>query len=215
MRKKIVIVAVALLSAVLPVSVCQAISLGFVPSTQTRNLGDLLSVDVVVSGLRSGVGTAPQIVSAYDLDVTYDSAILGNASVDFSPLEGVLGTTVGDPFLDDYWTGANLSAGRIDFWALSFLFDAQLFSLQGNSVTLATLNFKAIGLGTSALTLDSQTYPGIDIKGLNATELALDVNNGSVTVIDGGTPAVPEPGTFLLLGGGLAGLAFWRRRIKR
>jgi PEP-CTERM motif-containing protein len=44
-----------------------------------------------------------------------------------------------------------------------------------------------------------------------------DANGGDSTWIgdgDGGTP-VPEPGTFILLGAGIAGLAFYRRKQKR
>ncbi|MDD2897867.1 MAG: PEP-CTERM sorting domain-containing protein [Desulfuromonadaceae bacterium] len=112
--------------------------------------------------------------------------------------------------LDDYWTGTFLSDGVINFWALSFLFDPALSALQGDSVTLATLNFTAMGTGTSALAFEPYAITGIDVKGVNGAKLDLLVTDGSVTVIDG-TPAVPEPGTILLFGGGLAGLAFWRR----
>jgi hypothetical protein len=208
MRKIIAIVVVALFGAFLP-AVSQAISLSFSPTAQTKNLGNFVSVNVVVSGL-NGAAAAPQIVSAYDLDVTYDSSILGNAWVDYSPLEGVLGTSFDTLFYFD-----TLTPGRIDFSAVSTVFDAELNALQGDSVVLATLNFTAIGLGTSALFFDPVSFPGIDVKGLNANKILFDtIGDGSVTVIDDGVPSVPEPGTMLLLGVGLAGLAIYTKRRK-
>lgn len=207
--KKYLLLAAAFLLAVVPsIPSAQAVSLGFAPSSQTKLLGSSLNVDVVVSGLH-GTAAAPQVVSAFDLDVLYNSAILGNASINFAPAITALGL---DPADDGLLFGSNLSAGRIDLFALSLLSDADLQALQGDSVTIATLGFTAIGLGTSPLSFDPATFPGIDVKGLNAAMLTPDVFNGSVTVIDNGTPVVPEPGTVMLVGAGLAGLLLLRRR---
>jgi len=62
-------------------------------------------------------------------------------------------------------------------------------------------------------TLVSYGFVGFD--GLSATDelgnnIDLVLANAAVTPTD--MSPVPEPGTFLLFGGGLAGLAFWRRR---
>jgi hypothetical protein len=191
----------ALLVAVLTVAPGQAIQLSFEPSGQTRDIGDPVSVDVVVSGLETGA--APEIVSAYDLDVTWNPAILGFTSVTFGP-------SLGGPL--DAVQQAVLTSGRLDFWEMSFLSDADLDALQGNSVVLVTLGFQALAAGTSPLTFDAVTFPGIDVKGSNAAVLALDVNGGSVTVRDGGSPPVPEPGTLFLLGAGMVGVICMRRR---
>ena len=61
-----------------------AISIGFQPVAQTINGGDAFTVDVVVSGLTS----VSEIVSAFDLDVTYDPSILATTGITFSNLLG-------------------------------------------------------------------------------------------------------------------------------
>ena len=54
-----------------------AISLGFVPASQTLGIGDSVAVDVVISDLNA----AGEIVSTYDLDVNYDPSILSATGV--------------------------------------------------------------------------------------------------------------------------------------
>lgn len=52
-------------------SLCaHAVRIDFVPALQTKAVGDAVGIDVVVSGLNA----ASQIVSTFDLDVTYDPA---------------------------------------------------------------------------------------------------------------------------------------------
>ncbi|GLI39851.1 cohesin domain-containing protein [Geobacter hydrogenophilus] len=67
---------------------------------------------------------------------------------------------------------------------------------------LASLTFTGINTGTSDLIIAANTFA--DLNTLNFFE-ADSVSNAQVSV-------VPEPGTLILLGAGLAGLAVWRRR---
>jgi hypothetical protein len=171
-----------------------AISLGFQPAVQSVNGGDSLVVDVVISGLDA----ANEIASAYDLDVTYNASILTATGVTFSTQLGDLASFEAD-------AGAVLTSGRIDFWEVSYLSDSQLALQQPDSFSLATLSFQALGVGNTSLLFDPNTPPGIDVKGLLANRLNLDVGTASVTVTSNPTP-VPSPPTFWLCLLGLGAL---------
>ena len=92
----------------------------------------------------------------------------------------------GDPFFS--LRDVDLSvAGVVDLAELSFWFDWELPSFQGDSVLLATLSFEALAVGASQLSLLPDPVFGIDVKGTNAEILQLDVvaliassNNGPI-----------------------------------
>jgi hypothetical protein len=177
-----------------------AMSIGFQSAAQTIDLGDIFTVDVVVSGLAS----TNEIASAFDLDVTYDAGIVAATGVTFS-------TLLGDPALFEADNGSILTSGRIDFWGLSYLSNAELQGRQSDSFSLATLSFQALGAGTTNLLFDPVTPPGIDVVGINGNRLSVDVNAASITVAGQPNP-VPEPSTIWMC---LLGFGALARRMNR
>ena len=175
----------------------RAASISFVPSSGTIAVGDSVDVFVYVMGLETDFNP-DQIVSAYDLDVSYGSAVNAVGLTFGSGLGGPLDS------LQDF----NFLAGAVDFAEVSFLADADLGQLQGNTVLLATLMFQAVAPGTATLSFLSGAD---DVKGLNALPIGLTTADASITV--SGVPApIPEPGTLLLMSSALAGFAAYRRR---
>ncbi len=182
MKKLVLCVAVfGLVSSGVPYSV-EALTIGFAPSSQTVSMGDSVQVDVIVSSLGG------EVVSAYDLDVLYDSSILLATGVTF-------GVLLGDEAWFEVFNDSDTSlAGVIDFAQLSLLSDADLVALQPDSFTLATLEFQAIGSGTSSLDFMFDAFN--DIKGLDASLLEASAEPGSVTVAN----PIPEPHAALVFG---------------
>lgn len=172
-----------------------ALSLGFVPSSQNVVLGDPASVDVVLSGFTA---TYHPVITAFDLEIDFDSGILDASSVSYGPSLGDLSVT---------FTDTSFTAGEVAISELSLITsDAVLASLQaGASITLATITFQTTAVGTSPLVI----APFDNITGLFGTEgirISAETFSGAITVTSSG-PAVPEPCTTALLGIGLAGLA--------
>lgn len=221
--KKILFLSMALTIFVLfSIAPSQAITIGFNPITQDVMLGDQAFVDLYISGLGDGYFnngntngyvndgnfngyyyTAPSL-SAFDLDIRYDPAILSMNNVTF-----------GDPVLGDqldiWGLGGNpVGASNIaipgveNIYEVSLDLPQDLVDYQADSFTLATLTFDTLALGTSALDM------GINELGDEwGNPLTATVDRGSVNVI-------PEPATLLLLGSGLAGIGFFsRRRVRR
>ena len=171
-----------------------AISLGFSPTDQAVGVGSSVDVDLVISGLGDFM---PDSLGVFDLDVLYDSAILGLTNVAF-----------GDPGLGDQldlfgfgsFTGVGAVAGGTNLFEISFDSPLDLDTLQPGSFTLARLTFDVLAQGKSPLDL--------------ANVLLGDAGGNplSATVTPGSIAGIPEPGTItLFLMGGLA-LGFAVRR---
>ena len=185
--KKLIILLVAFLMLVFcNATVSQAVTITFDPGV---SIG---SVDVVISGL--GDGEAPSL-GAFDIDIGYNPTL----PFSFYALGSYLGDI--DYFEADDLSLGNYSLGVINISELSWLLGnasddlnnlggGYLDDIQTSSFTLATLTF-AQSLDTSSLAISSYVLS--------------DAYGESITL-------VPEPATLFLLGTGLAGIGFLRKK---
>jgi hypothetical protein len=167
------------------------ITIGFVPSSQTVQLGLPVTVDIVISGL--GDGKAPS-VGSYELVVTYDPTIL-------LPTGITPGPSLGYPYFSIF--EGIVDPGELNLKETSILLSWELDDLQPGSFALASISFDALAVGTSLLGF-SQVIVGDTAGGW----LLVDPGSGSVAV-------VPAPGTMVLLASGLIGLIAIRRRLRK
>ena len=184
----------------LQLGAASAAILSFDPSNQTVGLGDSVSVDLRISGLGA------DILTGFDLEVSFDDSILSFQSFTVGP-----GATGLDPFGLDFGLnsyGIDLGFGTAAVGDLSFESDATLQAIQSDSFVLGTLNFDTLSTGTSALTFSYALLAGeLDPSGLFVTELQAAVQDGSVSV-------VPVPAAIWLFGTGLIGLVGFSKRGK-
>jgi len=175
-----------------------AVTIGFAPGTQGVALGDAAQVDLVFSDLGG------EIISAYDLDLTYDPTVLAATGVTFS-------TALGDELFFESFNAVDLSSpGVVDLAQLSLLSDADLAALQpGDSVAVATLYFDAIGAGTAEFGFVFDEFN--DVKGLGGGVLPIVEEPGSITVGSPTEAPIPEPSAALLF---VAGAALVHRRVR-
>ena len=183
-----------------------AISINIIPSLQTVQAGDTLSAEVVVSGLAS----ANEIVSAYNLNIGYDESILDATSVTFG---NYLDLSIPGLSLQ----GSDLSvSGIVNFAEVSLLPDLDLASQQLDNFVLATLNFDTIGVGDSPLSFLPDPSYGIDVKGraVNGVPQILALTSGDASVVVEPSVSVPEPSTILLFVPALSVLGLMRKKAR-
>jgi PEP-CTERM motif len=182
------------LSALLPVAAQAAAVLSITPATQSANVGDTVSVSVVISGLTS----ISQIVSAFDLNVLYNSGLLSQVGVASFQAETPMGGPANAVF-DTIGTASGNGAAN----AFSFSSDAELAALQGDSFTLFTASFKGLTDGAAFLDFGTGALFERLVVGKNGARFDLSYAGACVAIGTGScATTVPEPTSY-----GLAGLA--------
>jgi len=187
MKRRLAGIALALaLVACMRAPVAHAITIALEPSSATVAPGEAFDVALTISDL--GTGATPS-VGVYDIDILFDSAVIG-----------LTGVTFGDSLLGDQLALVFPSlptetpiAGGVNLFELSLDEAVVLAALQAPTFTLATLHFEGATPGATAITASVVTLG--DEYGL---PLTVDGLLGS------GVTVVPEPSVSALVALGLA-----------
>ncbi len=189
----------------------QALSLSLDPTVLSLPLGSAFAYDVRISDLGA------EILSTYDIDVSFDASILSLSSVTFGTAMN-LGTDSGNHI----WTPGAVP-GTANLVDTAVAPEADMLAGQADSFVLFRLNFTGIGVGSSSIGLTANILGGhseLDLFGaLSPVELQLDSVAGgraSVTQGGGGGGTVPEPASYALVGLAMLGLVgASRKRLVR
>jgi hypothetical protein len=204
MKKSLLALAAAAATlAAAPASAAIVVSMS--PSVQSVAIGDTISVDIVISGL----GT--EILSAFDLNVLFNTALVGNAPGD----QGIsfFGAQFGSPddfFFPTFGAGVNGAQGG------SFLDDDDLAAIQtDDSFTFMTFTWKAAADGALFLNFGANPDFERNVVGRNALTLDASYQGACVAIGTGSCNQVPAPATYALASLALLGCGLTSTRRRR
>lgn len=189
-----------LAAAALP---AQALIVSLNPSATSVAVGGSVSVDVVISGLTA----AGEIVSAYDIDILFDSAVLTSTGASND------GTPWNAPTDDPGFFFDNSNPGQVYISLLSFLDDGTLAGIQtSDSITLATLTFDGLADGSTTVSFGANLPFQRNVIGLDFATLDASFGSTCIAVGTGSCNTVPEPASYALVALALAGMVPALRR---
>ncbi len=182
MRKGLIFIILISLS-MLMASYARAVSLALDPSLQTVGVGDVVSLDLTISGLGDFVPTS---LGAFVTEITFDPNVLAFTDVVFDVF-------LGDPAdpLETSTVVDTSTPGVVVLDEFSLLLDVELDALQPASFALADLTFTGRNVGSSAIAfglidLSDAAFPASSLP-------AESLTTASVVV-------TPEPASWLLWG---------------
>lgn len=165
------------------------IVVSFTSSAQHINVGDVVTIDVRISGLDT------EILSGYDLNFRYNSSILHWLSTDESSVLFQLGSSPSvsnDPLVH----------GNLGMFAWATDEDATLMANQANEFLLFSFQLTGSADGVTSFGLGGDIDYERNFTGLRSETLNVDV--GSLCIAVGNAEcAVPEPASYALVGLGL------------
>jgi hypothetical protein len=192
--------AILLLVCIAQAPVAHAVLLSVQPDTTFAANGDLVSLDIVVSGLGN---FGPDSLGAFDVFMGYDATVLSFSGYSLNNLLGDLGGQAIDSSAGDL-------GGSVNIAEVSLLAAAMLDALQPDDFIMASLNFDVLDLAIGATT-ELSILPGAVLS--SAFGQPLSVTGGLSATIEG-RAAVPLMGTLWLLLGGFISWSAARRLRK-
>ncbi len=181
----------------LPVGPAWGLSLSLQPTESTIVLGDTIDIAINIDGL---VASTPPPFFAFGVEITFDRSILQFNAVTFGP-------SFGNP-LDDSETLISFGffQSKLQIFIDSRLSEDELFPLQPENFSLATLTFTGNRVGGSSLgILGGPVDRQGNQAGLFGTPASISVKP------TGSGPVIPEPSTILLLATGHLMMYQWHQ----
>ena len=158
----------------------------FTPNASVISTGDMVDVDIMISGLEKSTD-----IGTFDFNINYDNSILVYNAYILGDGLGVIPDDAED------WSQGNSGDGTINIAELSDLDD---LSFQPDKFTLATITFTGNSIGTSVLTFSDVVFGdewGDSVDFLQ-NEVSLQV--------------VPIPATLYMFSSGILFLASRRKK---